>query len=178
VLKYFEDLDGSLNDLLKEYEIPLVIAATENVFAHYREISNYKNIYPKYVAGNFDEDDVQLIHDKAAEILEPYFNEMKNEKKSKYHEAAGKTTTSLQDVVISADAGRIETLFIEKGKHVWGEYKSDEAKIEVHDNPNPLNNDLLDYAARNTFKTEGDVYIVEQEDMPEGDSPANAILRY
>jgi hypothetical protein len=148
------------------------------VFAHYREISNYKNIYPKYVAGNFDEDDVQLIHDKAAEILEPYFNEMKNEKKSKYHEAAGKTTTSLQDVVISADAGRIETLFIEKGKHVWGEYKSDEAKIEVHDNPNPLNNDLLDYAARNTFKTEGDVYIVEQEDMPEGGSPANAILRY
>ena len=178
VLKYFEDLDRELNDLLKEYEIPLVIAATENVFAHFRKISNYKNIYPKYVAGNFDEGDVQLIHEKAAEILDPYFNEMKNEKKAKYGEAAGKTITSLQDVVISADAGRIESLFIEKGKHIWGEYKREEAKIDVHDNPKPLDTGLLDYAARKSFATNGDVYIVDTDDMPEGGSPVNAILRY
>ena len=178
VLKYFEDLDGSLNDLLKGYEIPLVIAATENVFAHFREISNYKNIYSKYVAGNFDEGDIQLIHDKAAHILEPYFEKAKNEKKAKYHEAAGKTTTSLQDVVISADAGRIETLFIEKGKQVWGVYKRDEAKIEVHDEPKSMDTELLDYAARTTFNADGEVFIVETEDLPEDGAPVNAILRY
>lgn len=103
---------------------------------------------------------------------------LKNEKKSKYHESEGKTTTSLQDVVISADAGRIESLFVEKGKHVWGDYKREEAKINVHENHKPLDTGLLDYAARNTFKTDGDVYIVEQDEMPEGGSPVNAILRY
>ncbi len=178
VFKYFEDLDRELTDLLTGYEIPLIIAATENVFAHFREISNYKNIYPEYVAGNFDEEDVHLLHDKASEILEPYFEKAKNEKKEKYSEAHGQTTTSLQDVIISADTGRIDTLFVEKGNHVWGDYKREEAKIEVHDHPKPLDTDLLDYAARKTFETNGKVFIVETEDMPEEGSPVNAILRY
>lgn len=178
VFKYFEDLDRELNDLLTGYEVPLIIAATENVFAHFREISNYKNVYPEYVAGNFDEEDVHLLHDKASEILEPYFEKAKNEKKEKYREAHGQTTTSLQDVIISADTGRIDTLFVEKGKHVWGDYKREEAKIDVHDQQKNMDTDLLDYAARKTFETDGKVFIVETEDMPEEGSSVNAILRY
>ena len=178
VFKYFEDLDRELNEMLKGYEIPLIIAATENVFAHFREISNYKNVYPEYVAGNFDEEDTHLLHDKASEILESYFEKVKNEKKEKYREAHGQTTTSLQDVVISADAGRIDTLFVEHGKHVWGDYKREEAKIDVHKEQKTIDTDLLDYSGRKTFETDGKVFIVDAENMPEEGSPVNAILRY
>ncbi|MFW5822774.1 MAG: hypothetical protein ACOCU7_05240, partial [Tangfeifania sp.] len=129
-------------------------------------------------AGNFDEEDVHLLHNKASEVLRPYFEKTKNEKKEKYREAHGQTTSGLQDVVISADAGRIDTLFVERGKHVWGDYKREEAKIEVHDEPKSTDIDLLDYAARQTFETDGKVFIVETEDMPEEGSPVNAILRY
>ncbi|HKJ79604.1 MAG TPA: hypothetical protein VKA10_08710, partial [Prolixibacteraceae bacterium] len=103
---------------------------------------------------------------------------VKNEKKSGYAEANGKTTASLEDIVISADAGKVDTLFVAKNTHVWGEYKRNEAKIEKHEEKQELDKCLLDYAARNVFLQGGKVFIEEQEELPENTAPANAILRY
>ena len=178
IMKYLEDVDKGLNQLLEGYDIPVVVAAVESLFAHFREVSNCKNIYPKCVPGNQDNGDILLIHEKAKELLEPYFDKVKNEKKEKYAEANGKTTSSVEDVVISADAGSIDTLFIARGKQVWGRYNKNSGTIDVHEKQEAFDNSLLDLAARKTFYTGGKVFIENQDNLPENNAPVNAILRF
>lgn len=178
ILKYMEDVDDGLSALLEGYRTPLVIAAVDNVFSHFKDVSNYKNIFPKNVSGNYDDDDIIGIHEKAMGILTPYFDEVRNSKKERYTEAIGKTTASLEDIVVSADAGQIDTLFVAKDARIWGEYKRDEGKIEKHENKEPMDTCLLDYAARTVFLKGGRVFIEEQENLPENTAPANAILRF
>ncbi len=178
MMKYLQDVDDSLNELLKGYGSPVVVASIENVFSHFKEISNYKNLYPKCVAGNYDNGDIQVVHEKAKELLVPYFDRVKNDKKENYSEAIGKTTSSLEDVVISADSGQIDTLFVARGNHVWGDYDQKAGKIDIHKNKKPLDKCLLDLAARNTFLKSGQVFIEEAENLPEKEAPVNAILRY
>lgn len=178
ILKYFEDVDASLNNLLNDYSTPLVVAAVDNVFSHFKEVSNYKNIFPKNVPGNHDDNDIIGIHEKAMNILTPYFNRVKDDKKQKYSEAIGKTTASLEDIVVSADAGRVDTLFVAKGEHIWGVYNREEGTIDKHEEKQEGDICFLDFAARNVFLKGGQVFIEEQEDLPENTAPANAILRY
>ncbi len=178
MMKYLQDVDDSLNELLKGYGSPVVVASIENVFSHFREISDYKNLYPKCVHGNYDNGDIQVVHEKAKELLAPYFSKVKNEKKSSYSEAIGKTTSSLEDVVVSADSGQIDTLFVARGNHVWGDYNRKAGKIDIHQNKRKLDKCLLDLAARNTFLKSGQVFIEDAGNLPEKEAPVNAILRY
>ena len=178
ILKYLEDIDRGLKTLLEGYHIPVVVAAVETIFNHFREIANYKHIYPKCVAGNYDNGDILFIHKRAKELLEPYFDEVKNKKKEKYSEVVGKTTSDIGDVVISADAGRIDTLFVARGKQVWGRYDKDSGRIDVHENREALDSSLIELAARRTFFTGGKVFIENQENLPENNAPVNAILRF
>ncbi|MFW5830694.1 MAG: hypothetical protein ACOCVA_00495 [Prolixibacteraceae bacterium] len=178
ILKYMEDVDDGISKLFEGYRTPLLIAAGDNIFSHFKDISNYKYIYPKNVSGNYDDEDIVGIHEKAMDILTPYFDEVRNSKKESYSEAIGKTTASLEDIVVSADAGKIDTLFVAKHTHIWGEYHREAGKIEKHEDKKNMDNCLLDYAARNVFLKGGQVFIEDQEDMPENTAPANAILRY
>lgn len=178
VLKYMEDVDDGLSALLEGYRTPLIVAAVDNIFSHFKDVSNYKNIFPKNVSGNYDDDDIIGIHEKAMGILQPYFDEVKNNKKNMYSEAIGKTTASLEDIVVSADAGRIDTLFVARHTHIWGDYEREAGKIDKHEDKKPMDNCLLEYAARNVFLKGGQVFIENQEDLPENTAPANAILRF
>ncbi len=178
VLKYMEDLDEGLHKVLEGYSVPVVVAAVESIFAQFKEVSRYKNIVPKCVPGNYDNGDILTVHEKAKDIMAPWFEQVKNDKKASYSEAIGKTTSSLEDVVIAADAGQIDTLFVAKGKHVWGEYDREAAKINIHNEKQPMDNCLLDFAARNTFLKNGKVFFEEEENLPENTSPVNAILRF
>lgn len=178
VLKYLEDVDDGLENVLKDYNTPLVIAAVDNIYSHFKEVSNFKNIFPKNVPGNHDDNDIVGIHEKAMSILTPYFDKVKNEKKQNYSEAIGKTAASLEDIVVSADAGRIDTLFVVQSEHIWGKYNREAGTIDKHDEKQEGDICFLDLAARNVFLKGGQVFIENQEDLPENSAPANAILRY
>jgi len=178
VIKYLEDVDKGLNNLLEDSEIPVVVAAVDDIFGQFKKISNYKNIFSKNVPGNYDDEDIVGVHEKALGILVPYLEQIKNEKKEKYSQAIGKTSASLEDIVVSADAGKIDTLFVAKGEHIWGTYKRDEGTIDKHEEKQKLDICFIDFAARNTFMKSGKVFIEEQEHLPENTAPANAVFRY
>lgn len=178
IIRYLEELDNGLNDLLNDSSAPVVVVSVDEIFGHFKSISNYKNLFPKNVSGNFDDEDMPGLHERALAILTPYLEQVRNEKKVKFNEVKGKSSTSIEDIVVSADAGKVETLFISKGEKIWGEYEEDSAKIKIHHERQKVDNCLLELAARKTFLKNGEVFLENQEDLPGNEAPANAIFRY
>lgn len=175
---YLEDIDRALTNIIGLDGEPLVIASVESGYGHFREFSSYKNIYPEYISGNFDNESPQVLHERAKELLQPYFNETKTEKKEALIDGGIPQVSDLKETIIAADSGRISTLFVARGQHAWGTYKPEEVKVEIHDTKEPMDSCLLDLAARKTFLKGGKVFMVDQENLPNKDTKLNAALRF
>ncbi|MDD3727114.1 MAG: hypothetical protein PHN40_02125 [Dysgonamonadaceae bacterium] len=175
---YLEDINRALTNVIGLDGEPLVIASVESTFGHFKEYSSYKNIYPEYLSGNFEEESAQVLHERAKEILQPYFDEVKTDKKEVLIDGNVPQVSDLKETIIAADSGRISTLFVAKGKHAWGIYKPEEAKVEIHETKKEMDICLLDLAARKTFLKGGKVFMVEQENLPNKDTKLNAALRF
>ena len=175
---YLEDINKKLTNIIGLDGEPLVIASVESVFGHFNEYSSYKNIYPEYLSGNFEEESAQTLHKQAKEILQPYFDEVKTNKKEVLIDGNIPQISDLKETIIAADAGRISTLFVARGKHAWGIYKPEEAKVEIHKTKKEMDTCLLDLAARTTFLKGGKVFLVDQDNLPNKDTNLNAALRF
>ena len=175
---YLEDINRSLTNVIGLDGEPLVVASVESTFGHFKEYSSYKNIFPAYLSGNFEDESAQVLHERAKEILQPYFDEVKTDKKETLIDGNIPQISDLKETIIAADSGRISTLFIAKGKHAWGVYIPEEAKVEIHDTKKEMDICLLDLAARKTFLKGGKVFLVEQENLPNSDTMLNAALRF
>ena len=175
---YLEDINRALTNVIGLDGEPLVIASVESTFGHFKEYSSYKNIYPEFLSGNFEEESAQGLHERAKKILKPYFDEVKTDKKEALIDGNIPQISDLKETVIAADSGRISTLFVAKGKHAWGIYKPEEAKVEIHESKKQMDICLLDLAARKTFLKGGKVFLVEQENLPNSDTRLNAALRF
>ena len=176
--KYLNDIGNGLSKILEGYNQPLVVASVESTFAQFRAVSAFKHIYPKCVHGNYDDTDVKVIHEKAKQILQPYFDQIKNETKSKYTELPNNKTANIGEIVKAADDGRVDTLFVSKGHHLWGDFDRETGRADIHQEKEPMDNCLLDFAARSTFFHGGNVFVLEDDELPENNTPVNAILRY
>ena len=86
-------------------------------------------------------------------------------------------SADLKTVVKAANFGRVETLFVPLGVQRWGHYDTQQNKMILEENPNPGNEDLLDFAATHTLFNSGKVYAVQPENLP-GDGELAAIMRY
>jgi hypothetical protein len=176
--KYLKHIDKGLNQIIEGYSSPVVIAAVDTIFSMFKTLSNYKNIYPEAVLGNYDNSDILLVHEKACEILQPWFEADRKENKQKFQEYQDKTLTEISDVIPAAYMGSVETLFVEKNRFVWGKSEPNLDKLQVHKKKQALDNCLLDMAARLTFLKGGKVFREEPDNLPEPKAVANAVLRY
>ena len=175
---YLEDIDRALTNIIGLDGEPLLLASVESTVGHFREYSSYKNIYPEYLSGNFEEETPHVLHKQAKKILQPYFDEVKTDKKEALIDGNIPQVSDLKETVIAADSGRISTLFVSRGEHVWGTYTPEKAEIERHETKKPMDICLLDMAARKTFLKGGKVFLVEQENLPNNDTKLNAALRF
>ncbi|MDD2475186.1 MAG: hypothetical protein PHI32_04635 [Dysgonamonadaceae bacterium] len=175
---YLEDINRALTNVIGLDGDPLVIASVESTFGHFKDYSSYKNIYPEFLSGNFEKETPKVIHEQAKEILQPYFNETRTDKKEALIDGNIPQVSGLEETIIAADAGRISTLFVAKGKHAWGIYKPKQAKVEIHEIKKDMDICLLDLAARKTFLKGGKVFMVEQKNLPNKETRLNAALRF
>ena len=178
IVKYLKDVDQGIKKLIDDESRPLVVASVDYIFSLFQEVSTYQNIFPTAVVGNYDDEDILLVHEKACNILQPWFEKERNKNREKYNEQSDKIISGMIELHEAAIAGSIETLFVERGNYVWGKTEPENGKIEINQSKKPLDNCLLDALARQTFLKGGTVFLEKAEKMPGQDSPANAILRY
>ena len=179
---YFRAVDNGLMEMLYDENAPMVLAAVDYLVPIYREVASYPHIVEQHISGNPDREDPVLLHEKAVHILRPYFQSDLIQHKEQFdhflHE--GQASTNLSDVVQAAQEGRVDTLFVDKDSPVlWGFHQQlTNHAVSHYKEQTEFNTCLLNYAALQSWKNGGTVHLVSREEMPQADSPLNAMFRY
>ncbi len=180
IKKYIRAIDKGLMELLPNESAPLVVAGVDHIFSYFKEISSYKNIYPKHISGNISSIDLNTLQNRASDILKPYFNKTRSEKAEMYRQFQGtlRTANSIDKVIPAVFDGKVDTLFVKRGHDVFGIYNKPENKVEISKDGELAEVSLYNLAAMQSFLHGADVYFVDEDEMPDGFSTINALFRY
>lgn len=177
--QFFRSVDAAVTGALKTENAPLVLAGLPYELPLFREVSRYPHLAEQAVAVG-----TQLLSDdelqrRAWQVVAPAIDAKRAAALDKLLAAdgAGHTSRELPDIVEAAVFGRIDTLFVATGVHLWGAFDPESAAVELHTEKRPGDQDLLDVAAAYALLSRATVYSVPAEEMPEG-APAAALLRY
>lgn len=176
---FLRSVDEGVRRLIQDGSEPLVVAAVDYEIARYRKISKHANLMGEGVSGNPEHVPVQDLHERAWAIVEPHFRRSMVDAAERYEELAGsgRTNSDPREIVPSAVDGRVDTLFIPRGRQLWGRYDAEAHTVSREESPGPGIDDLLDLAAIHTLTQRGTVYSVDSEEVP-GPGPLAAIYRY
>jgi protein required for attachment to host cells len=160
---------------------PLILVAQPRLLGRLRQELRY---------GNVAEDDVQRdptslgdkeLHAKAWTIAGPLLREPRDalrERCRAWIEGADiPASDDLQELICSADEGRIGTLLLAPDANVWGQYDEQRRLVSRSEDNAPDNEDLLNLLAVKTLMHGGEV-ISLSHDLAEKAGPAVGLYRY
>jgi hypothetical protein len=179
ILRYFQQIDHGLQNLLIKENAPLVLAGVDFLFPIFKEASSYPLLMAEGIPGNPENLKEETLHKQAWEIVEPCFLKTQEEAISQYRQLAGngRTSNTLKEIIPKAYEGRIDVLFVAVGVQQWGVFDPGRYRVDLHSEPEPADEDLLDFATVHSFLNGGTVYALRPEEMPE-ETPIAAIYRY
>ena len=179
ILEYFRQIDKGLQHLLKDENVPLVLAGVEFLFSIYREANTYPNLADHGVTGNPEGLSADDLHEQAWAIVRPLFNKAERAAIEKFRKFAGtgKTSTNVREIVPAAYHGRIDLLFVAVGLQQWGNFDPAKDRVRLHHEPQTGDADLLDFTTIQTYLQGGSVYAVEPNQVP-GKALLAAVFRY
>lgn len=179
ILRFFQQVDKGLHDLLNGESAPLIIAAVDYLQPIYHQANTYKYLIDEGIKGNPEQVSDRELKELAWTIVQPYLEREQKEATALYYEAAAKGLTSdnIKQAVLSAYDGRISTLFVATGIQLWGNINIEQRRVILQKKKRPGSQDLLDFTAVHTLIKGGVVYATAPEKIPGGKLLA-AIFRY
>lgn len=178
--KFFRAVDQSLMSLIIDETAPLVLACVDHYYPVYKKITSYPNLFEKHISGNHEETSPLLLHEMGVELVAEIFQKKFETAKHKLKEesSVGKTSSDLNDIIPAAVDGRIESLFIQKSKDRFGLYDKLNRSLIVDEGPMAKQASLFNLAALQTWLKDGDVFIVQKDQIPYEGTSINALFRY
>ena len=179
VRSYLRLVDAAVCDALHDEPLPLIVASVQSLFAVYRELSNYRRLVKQPAACNPDYLSPSELFERTWPLARPYAEEARRAAADRCHHLAGSEATSekIETIVPAAREGKIDTLFLVEGTQRWGTFDAESHRVQVHEQPEPKDEDLVELAVIETLSRRGAVYVVPPEEAPGGAEVA-ALFRY
>jgi len=179
ILRYFQQMDQGLQNLLRDEKAPVVLAGVEFLFPIYREANTFLNLMEKGIKGNPEGTKPEDLHRQAWEIVRTHFLKTQQEAAEQYGQSVGSERASkdLTEIVRAAYDGRVDLLFVPVGVQRWGTFDPSTRDLHLHELAELGDEDLLDLAALHTLLNSGTVFAVSPEEVP-GEGPVAALFRY
>ncbi|MEB3355408.1 MAG: hypothetical protein VKK04_01585 [Synechococcales bacterium] len=182
IRRYCQIVDRTLQKHLHLENMPMVLAGVEYVLDIYRDSSTYPHLVEEQITGKVDPEggmDDEELHQRAWEIMKPRFAATQRQTVETFgsFQGTGQATNRIQDIVLAAYRGQVDTLFVATHAHQWGTVDPDASKVTLTEQQSPKTLDLLDIAAIHTVLNGGTVYAVAADQIP-GTGHAAAIFRY
>jgi hypothetical protein len=178
---YLEEVDDTLwKEMLNKETVPLLIAGIEYMIPIYRQVSDYKHLWPEAVVrGALEHEDEDTLYKMAMEKMQPYFNKEYDQAKADYfNKSATDLTSSSPSVVIpAAYYGRIENLFVVKDARIWGSFDEQNNQLRLMNEQTGDNECQVNKAIIKTLLNGGNVFLTQKEQMPD-ESVLAAVFRY
>lgn len=181
LLRYLGKLGSEVKARIGHVQVPVVLAAGPEIAGNFRKQSGLNNLWHQHLDVNPDALDADELHRRACDLLEGEITDDAWESidhfNSLFHDSSPRAQTHTDEVVRAARWGRLDTLIVAEGQHVWGRFDEQADRVETHREAQAGDDDLLDFAALQTLLNGGEVKVVDRDHVPGGGSVA-AILRY
>ncbi len=179
IRQFFHRLDRELHPLLKDPEVPLVLAAVEYLLPLYRETNTHPGLLPDGILGNPEGHSASVLGARAWDIVHAHRDLADTAAVARYQDLAGtgRVSTDLETVVRAAHDGRVADLLLAAGAERWGSFEPASGAVTLRDGPGVLGEDLLNLAAIHAFQRGATVRVLERERVFGGHDVA-ALCRY
>lgn len=176
--RYFRLIDEAIGDALRGDKRPLVFAGVEELFPYFQKASHYPHTVEQLIGGSPDDLSDDDLHELAWPIVKSLFEEKQQASLDRWLAAASTDLgeTSLNNIVIAAHDGRIDTLLLEANRQRWGIYNAKSREVAFAESATAENYDLCDLAAVKTLRADGSVVILEDNQL--ADEGVASIYRY
>jgi len=175
---HFQRLDRALHEILKDPWAPLVLEGVEELFPIYRQANTWPQLV-EGVSGSWKSMNLDDLHKEALRAVQPFFEKARAQALETFGSlvGTGKASDKLAEIVPAAFAGQILYALVRPDAQSWGRFDPDENRVEIHDKPEPGDEDLVNAIAVQTILRRGAVYTVSPAELPAA-SPAAAVFRY
>lgn len=179
VARFLQLVDHGVRRLLREPTAPVVVAAVDWEASLYRDLSKLPNLVPEAIEGNPDAASAEELHRRALEKVTPLFAADRDKAAERWAAAAGtgRTGERVEEVVVAAADGRVDTLFVDPAAHRWGRFDAAARAVEIRRERHNGDEDLIDRAALETLLHGGTVYASAAGAVPGGGELA-ALYRF
>lgn len=177
---YLEEVDDTIwKTHLNKSNAPLLLAGQDFLIPIYRAVSDYSYIWPEALTGNHHQQSDNELYEAAMQVMQPYFDQSLNKYLEDYgNKSATKLTSSIiADIIPAAYYGQIAQLFVKKDTQIWGTFNEQDNKLTIASQEQEGTEDLVDKAIIKTIQNGGDVFILDEGQMP-APSELAAVLRY
>lgn len=180
LFEYFRDVSEEIKNRVKSKNIPLLLIGTEDLTKIYKDANTYENLLNEGININPERLEQDQLHNKGNEILEKNNQKVLQKQVERFKELAGtgRTSNVLNNILFDAFAGRIDTLFLVKNKHVWGNYDVKGTSVQISPEPDGTNYCLYNLAVTKTIENEGNVFVLDQAQMPQHESLSDIVVIY
>jgi len=179
--RFYLQVNKGLQEILNSARVPLILAGLDYLLPIYRKVNSYEFLMDEAIKGNAEIMSLQELHDSAWQIAEQHFAQMQAHAIDVYNELSAKNLASnnLAEIVSAAFQSRIDTLYLMRGMKQWGSYDAGSDKVTISGSTpqQAKDEDLLELLARTTIERGGAVYLLDNEQMPDG-AAAAAIFRF
>lgn len=179
LFEYFRKVDSGLKEFFKDRTDALVLAGVEYLFPIFREANTYPYLLPGGIPGNPDGLKPGVLHQRAWAVVRSFYDRNREEAAARCRELLGSERASddVRKIVPAAYHGRVSALFVREGAERWGRFDAASGEVALHEQVTPEDDDLLDFAAAQSFAQGGDVYVLPEAKMPSA-AEAAAAFRY
>lgn len=177
---YLEEVDKTLwKSVLSTSTTPLMLAAVDYLIPIYKSVSRYAYFTDETLTGNFEHTSPSLLFEQVKEKLSAYFNRGVQQAMNNYynHSADALSASIPADIIPAAYYGQVAQLVVPKDMHLWGRFDAAANQLELHDTPQPGDECLVNDVVAQTLLHNGEVWVTDRSQLPEGASMA-AVLRY
>jgi hypothetical protein len=148
----------ALRKQLPRRDAPVVIVAVERLASMFRDTADWMNVVA-VVEGNPDDATPAELHHRCLPAFELYLEREMTSHAEELGDAIhhGLGSTELEEIVIAANDGRVDTLFLDRSHARWGHFDPAKRRVDVHAEPKPGDEDLVDLAVAETLARGGSV---------------------
>lgn len=173
--RYFRLVDEFIyNHYSNETKYPLVVYTVEDNQAVFREASNNEYLAKTGINGSADGLKTNEIQERVARTIDEIIAHERNELLDQLVETSpdNRIENIPDDLTVASIQGQIESLYVEKWFEIPGSI-TPEGRYDESDEKN----DFIQRIIQNVVRTNGEVYIFEEDEIPNGTQIA-ARLRY
>jgi hypothetical protein len=179
IFEFFREIDRALSAALRMGTEPLIFAGVDYLFPIYQEANTYPHLLAKPVTGNPELWSPDELRQRAWPLVESIVRGGRDAELAKYGNRISQQRSSdrLDEILIAAHAGAVETLFLDPTARQTGAFDPDGLTVHVDEQPQEGSEDLINLAATLVLRNSGAVQPLAAGDVPGGGAMA-AVLRY